>query len=272
MRTLFRLLALCLLPVCLLSACGRRDSVGGSPDLWASSTIMQVKGRGKAVVLMEAQFKPFTWKDAGVLKGFDVDLARAIGAELEVDVEFRESAFDLLANELVEGKGDLVISGVTATPLRGRRCAFTDPYYLTRTIALVSTKRAGGVKTLAGSTPSRRIIAQSGSTGRPRRSATGRAWHARHGEPVRARGTQGRADAFIYDLPGAEHAKQHFDTTFVIGETLSIEPYAIEPAEATPSRTGSTLPPDHALTAGWRLLCEKHLPGIAALPSLLPTK
>ena len=280
MRTPFRLLALCLLPVLpLLSACGRRDSVGGSPDLWASSTIMQVKGRGKLVVLMEAQFKPFTWKDAGVLKGFDVDLARAIAAELEVDVEFRESAFDLLANELVEGKGDLVISGVTATPLRGRRCAFTDPYYLTRTIALVSTKRAGGVKTLAElNSPSRRIIAQSGSTGQTaaKRHLPKAELATLDTESLCAlEVAQGRADAFIYDeYQVREHAKQHPDTTFVIGETLSIEPYAIELRRGDPESRDwlnlllQIMRRDGRLAA----LCEKHLPGIAVPAELLPQK
>src|SRR5438105_14544322 len=113
-RLLARLVPL--LAFASLTACGRAD-LGGS-DLWERSAIHKAKKAGKLVVLMEALFKPFTYKDAGELKGFDVDLAKELAKEMKVEVEFRERAFDLLANELLQGKGDLVISGITATPER----------------------------------------------------------------------------------------------------------------------------------------------------------
>lgn len=279
MRAPLRLLALCLSAALLLPACGHRDPDGGARDLWASSTIRQAKDRGKLVVLMEAQFKPFTYKEAGELKGFDVDLGREIAAELKVDVEFRERAFDLLAGELVEGKGDLVISGVTATPYRALTCAFSEPYFLTRTIALVSTKRAGDVKTLADlNAPSRRIIAQSGSTGQvaakrhlPRAELATLDTESLCALEV----AQGRADAFIYDeYQVREQAKQHGDTTRVLDETLSIEPYAIELRRGDPESRDwlnlliQLMKRDGRLAA----LYAKHLPGIAVPPEFLPTK
>ncbi len=262
-----------------LPGCGNRDAGAGARDLWASSVIKQAKGRGKLVVLMEAEFQPFTYKHEGVLMGFDVDLARAIGAELKVDVEFRERGFDFLAGELMEGKGDLVISGVTATPERALDCSFTEPYYLTRTIALVSKSRAGGVKTLAElNAPSRRIVAQSGSTGQGAARK-----HLHKAELVTLdkeslcalEVAQGRADAFIYDeYQVRQHAKQHPDATFVIDETLSIEPYAIELRRGDPESRDwlnlllQMMKRDGRLAA----LCEKHLPGIAVPPEFLPPK
>ncbi len=269
MRASLRLLAPCLAVALLMPACGRRDPGGGSQDLWASSTIKLAKDRGKLVVLMEAQFKPFTYKEAGELKGFDVDLGREIAAELKVDVEFRERAFDLLAGELVEGKGDLVISGVTATPYRALTCAFSEPYFLTRTIALLSTKRAGDVKTLADlNASSRRIIAQSGSTGQvaAKRHLPKAELATLDTESLCAlEVAQGRADAFIYDeYQVREQAKQHPDTTRILDETLSIEPYAIELRRGDPESRDwlnlmiQLMKRDGRLAA----LYAKHLPGI----------
>jgi len=269
MRAPLRLVAVCLAVALLAPACGRRDPGGGSADLWATSTIKQAKDRGKLVVLMEAQFKPFTYKEAGELKGFDVDLGREIAAELKVDVEFRERAFDLLAGELVEGKGDLVISGVTATPYRALTCAFSEPYFLTRTIALVSTKRAGDVKSLADlNAPSRRIIAQSGSTGQvaAKRHLPKAELATLDTESLCAlEVAQGRADAFVYDeYQVREQAKQHPGTTRVLDETLSIEPYAIELRRGDPESRDwlnlliQLMKRDGRLAA----LYAKHLPGI----------
>src|SRR5688572_4257623 len=147
-----------------LAACGR--DVGSSSGLWDQSAIRQAKTRGELVILMEAGFKPFTYKEDGVLKGFDVDLGRMLAEDMKVTVRFEERAFNLLANELLQRKGDLVISGVTATPERALEVSFSEPYFLTRTIALLSVPKADGVRSIRElDAPGRKIVAQSGSTG-----------------------------------------------------------------------------------------------------------
>src|SRR5947207_4561143 len=57
MRHVRLAVSLVLLP--LLSSCGRGD-IGGS-DLWDRSTIHRAAKAKKLVVLMEAEFKPFTY-------------------------------------------------------------------------------------------------------------------------------------------------------------------------------------------------------------------
>ncbi len=220
------------------TGCGKRGG-GGNLDLWNSSTIKQAKDRGKLVVLMEAEFRPFTFKEAGVLKGFDVDLGREIAKELGVEVEFRERAWGMLATELIQGKGDLVISGVTATARRALECSFSDPYFLTRTIALVAKPAADAVRTVKDLDDARRkIVVQKGSTGEV---ATRNHLPKAQLIPLETESAcalevaQGRADAFVYDeWQILAHAKDHPDTTRVIEETLSFEPYAIECRKGDP--------------------------------------
>ena len=257
----------------LFPACGKKEWVGGSPDLWASSMIHQVKGRKKLVVLMEAEFKPFTYKQAGELMGFDVDLAREIGRELKVDVEFRERGFDFLPPELIQGKGDLIISGVTMTPERALECAFTEPYFFTKTIALLAKPRADAVRTIADlNDPSHRVVVQKGSTGEnsvkahlPRATLS----TFDREDLCALEVAQGRADAFIYDeFQVRTQAREHAATTRVLDEQLSVEPYAIELRRGDPESRDwlnmllSIMKRDGRLEA----LYAKHLPGVEVPP------
>lgn len=253
----------------LLLACDRRADTAGSLDLWRSSTIHQAKERGTLIVLMEADFRPFTYKEAGTLVGFDVDLAREIGKELKVPVEFRERKFGLLPAELIAGKGDLVISGITATAERALEVSFTDPYFLTRTIALVAVPRADGVKTVAQlDDPARRIVAQKGSTGEnaARRHLPKARIDTLDTEALCAlEVAQGRADAFVYDeLQVRAHAAQHPESTRVVDDTLSVEPYAIECRKGDPETLSWLNLVLSLMRRDGRLddLYKKHLPGI----------
>jgi polar amino acid transport system substrate-binding protein len=250
-----------------LAACGRGD-VGGS-DLWERSAIHKAKKAGKLVVLMEAQFKPFTYKEAGELKGFDVELGRELAKEMKVEAEFRERDFNLLANELLQGKGDLVISGITATPERSLEASFSEPYYLTRTIALLGVPKADGVKAIADlDAPGRRIVVQGGSTGQYAvEKHMPKAQLAKFDDETACvlEVVQGRADAFIYDeWQVREHARVNPGATRVLAETLSVEPYAIECRKGDPDTVEwlnlviESMKRDGRLAA----LYAKHLPGI----------
>ena len=263
----------CALLVLASVSCGRQEGAGGNIELWKSSTIYRAKQNGELVVLMEADFKPFTYKEKGELRGFDVDLAKEIAKELKVPVVFREREFGLLATELIQGKGDLVISGITATAERALEASFTDPYFLTRTIALVARPRADGIKAVAElNDPARRIVAQKGSTGE---NAAKRHLPKATLDTLDTEGlcalevAQGRADAFIYDeLQVRAHAAEHPDSTRVIDDTLSIEPYAIECRKGDPETLSWLNLLLSLMRRDGRLddLYKKHLPGIK-LPS-----
>ena len=80
-----RFVAALLLAV-LLGACGGPSS---SSNLWQGSTLSKAKERGRLVIGLEAKFKPFEYIDEnGELVGFDVDLGRILGAEMDIPVEF----------------------------------------------------------------------------------------------------------------------------------------------------------------------------------------
>lgn len=91
----------------------------------------KAKNNKTLYVGMSMDFPPFEFtesRDKNV-KGFDVDIMRAIGKELGYDIVFNDIGFDDLLNVLEKGNVDAVISAVTITGEREIKVDFTKPYY-----------------------------------------------------------------------------------------------------------------------------------------------
>ena len=209
-------------------------------DLWENALVRQDSERGKLVVATEPQFRPFEWKnDKNELVGFDIDLARMIGKELGVEVEFLEVAWTSIIPTLLGGKADLIMSGMTATPKRALTVSYTDPYFHTITCLLVSTAKGGDIKSIADlNQPGRVVAVKEGTTGHvaaqkhcPKAKVVSTELENDAANEV----VQGKADAFLYDLWSIrQHHKNNPDTTRVITTPVSREPYAIAVRKGDP--------------------------------------
>jgi ABC-type amino acid transport substrate-binding protein len=85
---------------------------------------------------------PFSMTTAtGELEGFDIDVMRAVGEALELEVDFEQLDFAGLLPGLAAGRFDVIASGVTRTP---ERLASTDFFLLSPYIVngLAITRRA----------------------------------------------------------------------------------------------------------------------------------
>lgn len=78
----------------------------------------------------DAAFAPFEYVDekTGELKGFDLDLMRAVGEELGIKVELYNVAWDGIIPGLLGGNYNVIASGMTITDERKEVVNFTDPY------------------------------------------------------------------------------------------------------------------------------------------------
>jgi polar amino acid transport system substrate-binding protein len=84
---------------------------------------------GKIVVGSDTAFPPFENVEGGEVVGFDVDLMKAIGEKLGVDVEFKSYKFDALITGVQAGtEFDMVASAMTITDERKQSVDFSDPY------------------------------------------------------------------------------------------------------------------------------------------------
>jgi len=71
---------------------------------------------------------PLAFKSRGEFTGVEPDLARAMAAEMGKTVQFVEMRWEDLTDALLDGKVDIIMSGMTITPARLMRVNFADPY------------------------------------------------------------------------------------------------------------------------------------------------
>ncbi|MCK0208047.1 ABC transporter substrate-binding protein [Starkeya koreensis] len=108
-----------------------------------------------------ADNRPWEFHENGRLSGFDVDLAKALAARLDADVNFVEMPFAQLFAALAEGRIDAAICSITITPERRRQFDFTQPYYQTsQGVAAMKHSRLRAMEDLAG----RRVGTEAGSS------------------------------------------------------------------------------------------------------------
>ncbi len=86
---------------------------------------------------------PFAFKQGGKIQGLEVDSALRLGIFLERNVQFKELKWDDQIPALEAGKIDVIMSGMTITPERSYRVAFSKPYLRSGQMLLVKRKRAG---------------------------------------------------------------------------------------------------------------------------------
>src|SRR3954453_21241062 len=105
----------------LLTACGggSDDAGGGSPG--GSGDVLRVA--------IEGTYAPFSFHDPGSneLTGYDVEVAKAVGAKLGKKVEFSETQFDSIFAGLESDRYDVIANQVTINPEREQKNLFSAP-------------------------------------------------------------------------------------------------------------------------------------------------
>ncbi len=78
----------------------------------------------------EATYPPFeSVNSSGILQGFDIDVAKALCADMKAECTFSNQAFNSLMPGLKLGKFDAVIASLSVTPSRQKQVDFTQVYY-----------------------------------------------------------------------------------------------------------------------------------------------
>jgi len=78
----------------------------------------------------EGTYPPFEYVDeSGQLRGFDIDLAKALCKEMKAECSFSKQSFNSLIPSLKLGKFDAIIASIGITPERQKQVAFSDVYY-----------------------------------------------------------------------------------------------------------------------------------------------
>ncbi|MDE1897366.1 MAG: transporter substrate-binding domain-containing protein, partial [Rhodospirillales bacterium] len=98
---------------------------------------------------VDATYPPFeSLAPSGAFQGFDIDLGKAICAQLKVKCVFVNQAFDGIIPALEARKFDAILSSMTVTPERAQQVAFSSEMYDEPT-SLIVKKGSGLVPTAA---------------------------------------------------------------------------------------------------------------------------
>lgn len=91
----------------------------------------------KLILVTEAGFAPYEYYDNGEIVGVDIDIAKEVAAELGMDLEIKDVAFDSIINEVKTGKSDIGAAGISHTEERAKEVDFTINYMESKQVLIV---------------------------------------------------------------------------------------------------------------------------------------
>ena len=163
MRTVRRV-AVCVAAVALAVAC---LEVALAADVARVAPVLdRILAKKELVVGMAADMPPLnmTLKD-GRIVGMEVDIATRMATGIGVKLTLKPMPFNELLPALEAGQLDVILSGMTMTPLRNTRVAFAGPYFGSGKSVLIKQEKAESLQSTAMmNTPGVTVAALKGST------------------------------------------------------------------------------------------------------------
>ena len=107
-----------------LVACGGgSDASDNTADAGFTTAV-----EGKLYVATNVAFPPYEFYEGTEAVGIDMDIARAIGEKLGLEVVIEDMEFDAINESVKSGKSDVGFGGMTVTPERAEIIDFTTSY------------------------------------------------------------------------------------------------------------------------------------------------
>ncbi len=166
-----------------------------------------------------------------VLSGIDIDLATELGKDLGVDVQFVDSSFAKLIDDVTQDRCDIAMFAIGITPARAEKLRFTSPH-LASDIFAISTKANRRIKSWEDiDKPSSVVAVAKGTLHESVMKGKLKAAQLLILDTPFAREQEvesGRADVFMTDYPYSQRFLANADWARLISppSTYQITPYA----------------------------------------------
>ena len=164
------------LGVLVASGCGDDEDEGGGGSaatattpaekrtFAAGTTMAKLQEAGEITIGVKFEVAPFGFKNVqtGEVEGFDIDVAKAIAADLGAKPKFIEALSDNRIPFLKDGTADLILSTMTINAERDEEIDFSEPYFIARGRILV--KKSDNSITSVANLDGKRVCTALGST------------------------------------------------------------------------------------------------------------
>lgn len=221
MKKLLFLLTALVMAVMMVAGCG---GGGGEKKAAEAPKVLRVG--------TEPTFAPFEFQKEGSKEfdGFDMDLIRAIGKQLNMKVEIQNMGFDALIPALNAGNIDVAAAGMSITPDRQKAVDMSDPYYVAGLVVVVN-KDNEAIKSI-NDLNGKGISVQIGTTGAERAAKVpdAKVKNFNTNAEVFLELKNKGVDAVIIDKPVAEYflaTGGGKDFAKIVGDTLEAESFGI---------------------------------------------
>ncbi len=126
----------------LLTACSpklsRTNKYSNSAVANVSPILNNILGRDTIMIGTTGDFMPFSYKidSSNNYLGIDIAMAKDLAKHLGVNLKFIETTWPTLMTDLMEGKFDVGMSGITITSAREKQALFSIPVYSSGKVAI----------------------------------------------------------------------------------------------------------------------------------------
>ena len=92
---------------------------------------------------------PFEFVAKGKRVGFEVDLINEVARRLRLRPVFVDTRWEVILRQMEDHRYDCIVGGITITPARQERLAWSDPYMTTTLSLVVNSVRTPQIRSLA---------------------------------------------------------------------------------------------------------------------------
>nr|WP_251028260.1 transporter substrate-binding domain-containing protein [Exiguobacterium sp. s123] len=128
-----------------LAACGDDSTDQADTTRWEEIQEEGTLTVGTAGTLYPASFRE---EESDTLTGFDVELMKEVAKRLDLEIEFKETAFDNMLTSVQNGQIDVAANDISVTQDRKEKFAFSKPYKYTYGTAIVRKSDLSGIESL----------------------------------------------------------------------------------------------------------------------------
>ncbi|MEG0371367.1 MAG: transporter substrate-binding domain-containing protein [Clostridium sp.] len=125
----FLLLAMCILLIIPVVACSNKDAQTSAKkdESWE-----HIEKKKKITIGLCAAYPPFESRNekSGQIEGFDIDLAKAIGKEIGIEVEIKDAEWQALLGGLNKGDYDALVTCMSKREAAKENVNMSDIYYV----------------------------------------------------------------------------------------------------------------------------------------------